>query len=99
MGAESDEETELALADLRDETDAPKQQHYAERPNEGADMQADEDKFMEQGVPQLHEQAKEDGFGGQMGMSEGKGVAGVASAEEQGARAWAWKRKGVSPSM
>jgi hypothetical protein len=89
MGAERDEEAELALIELRDEIDSLKRYHKSERPEEGVDMQGDEGKLMEQGAVQLRGQLEEVEFDEKMDVdvNEGDGaadVAGAAGAEEQG---------------
>ena len=87
MGAERDEDAELALTELRGEIDSVKQQHYAERPDGGVDMEADEDELMEQGVAQFRGQLEDDEFEEEMYVGEGEdvggGEAGAAGAEEQ----------------
>lgn len=88
MGAERDEDAELALAELRDKIDSLKRQHDAERPDAGVDMQSDEGKLMEQGDAQLCGQLEEDELDEEMDMDEhvdgGDGAADVAGANAQG---------------
>jgi hypothetical protein len=67
--------------------DSLKQQYDVQYPDEGADMEADEDELMEQGVAQLRGQLEEDEFDEEMDMGRsedlGDGVASAAGAKEQ----------------
>jgi len=87
VGAERDEETELALTELRDAY------HAAERPDEGVDMQAANDELMDQAVAQLGEQLEEDEYDVEMEVDEG-------GREARAWRMWrARRRKSISLSM
>jgi hypothetical protein len=86
MGAERDEEAELALAELCDEIDLLKRQRDIKRPDEGVDIEGDEQEPIEQGAAQLRGQLEEDEFDEEMHMNKGGGAAdvvGVACGEEQ----------------
>jgi hypothetical protein len=79
LGAERDEEAELALTELRDDIDSLKRHHDSERPDEGVDMQVD-DELIQQGATQLREQLEEEELDEEMDVDEA--AAGAAGAEE-----------------
>jgi hypothetical protein len=75
------------LTELREAIDSLRRHHASERPNEGVNMQADNDELVVQGLAQLCEQLEEDEYDVEMEVDEGgrggESVADVTSAEEK----------------
>lgn len=72
------------LTNLRDGINSLKRQLNMQRPDEGVEMQADDDELTDQEVAQFCGQLDEDEFVEEMEMGEGESEAVVEGAEKQG---------------